>query len=812
MYQDIRRQFNRILIPTILIVGLTTVLLWAVQQWLGYSALWVTLLIVGVMSILSLSLVYRYTREELRKLELQKLEIGEKQAALENIHDRLDEMKRLHQFSEALNFTINFEGILYLIYTNCQEIVDALEFNIYLSDFRNNEPFTVYHSVDGVRDREKEGNRFILTDEKILNAIEMGQIWEYQDAENRNWLISPLTAGAASVGAIHVSHRELNKSFRPELYDIFAKMAYQSASALINWQTNQSLEMRARQFESLVDVIHTINDELEIQTLLDLILDKAIELLDVEAGSFLMVDSTTGELEFVAVQGDKRDELLHTRLPFGRGIAGQVAQFNAPKITNMVEKNDHWYSGVDAMTSFKTQSMLTVPLEYNREVLGVLQVVNRNDGANFVESDQLLLTAFANAAAVSLENARLHHQTDQQLQARVEELSLLQEVDQDLGTNLDMQATGDRALDWMLRLFGATAGCMTIFTEDGELLGYSEIGYDTELPLAGTGINNFPGIIGRTLRTAEPIVVQDISDDPDYVIGNRNTKSIMTVPIIHDQHVIGAFSVESEEYGLYTTEDLQNGETFVNHITAALANSRLYHQVKLANFAKSEFVSLVSHELKNPLTSIKGYGDLLLGGMSGGKLSSVHEEFVNTILGNVKRMERLVKDLTDVSRIDTGQFQIDRGPIPMTTVVSETANTVQSMAAEKDIDIHLKLMPTSPIVMGDQARLVQVLTNLMSNACKYSPPNSNVYVSLSNGNGMVKCTVKDEGFGIAKEEQQRLFTKFFRSQDPDIRQSNGTGLGLSISKAIVELHDGEIGFESELGEGSTFWFTVPVAP
>ena len=147
----------------------------------------------------------------------------------------------------------------------------------------------------------------------------------------------------------------------------------------------------------------------------------------------------------------------------------------------------------------------------------------------------------------------------------------------------------------------------------------------------------------------------------------------------------------------------------------------------------------------------------------------------------------------------------------MTAVVSETANSVQSMASEKDIDIHLKLMPTSPIVMGDQARLVQVLTNLMSNACKYSPPGSNVYVSLSNGNGMVKCTVKDEGFGIAKEEQQRLFTKFFRSQNPDIRQSNGTGLGLSISKAIVELHDGEIGFESDLGEGSTFWFTVPVA-
>ncbi|MEM7798686.1 MAG: GAF domain-containing sensor histidine kinase [Chloroflexota bacterium] len=789
----------------------STALWWlALQRW-GNIPPWTLPTVVWIISIFTLTAVYVYARREYWKLEAHRQEIEEKNAALSNVHIRLDEMKRLHQFSEALNFTINYDVLLDLIYTNCQEIVNAKTFQIFLTDYRTNLLYTAFHSEDGERDREMEGPRFSVIDERIANVIEMGQIWEYTDEKERNWLVAPLTAGATSVGAIHISHKEKNQAFSPSVYDIFAKLAYQSAYALINWQTNRSLELRAKQFESLVDVISTINAELEIQSLLDLILDKAIELLDVEAGSFLMVDSTTGELEFVSVNGVKREELLHTRLPFGKGIAGQVAQNNMPKISNTVEEDAQWYAGVDEMTDFKTHSMLTVPLEYNRQVMGVLQVVNRTNGSHFTPSDQLLLTAFSNAAAISLENARLLQQTDLELQDRVQELSLLQEINKDLITNLDMQTTADRALQWMMRLFQASAGSLTLFTEDGELLGASQSNYDVDMTQYGANMRTMPGIMGHTLRHGEPLLVPNVLQEPEYLIGSEKTLSLMCLPIVHDQTVIGAVSVEREIKDGFTTDDLESASTYVNHITAAIANSRLYHQVTLANYAKSEFVSLVSHELKNPLTSIKGYGDLLLTGMAASRLDEQQEVFVRTIVANVKRMERLVKDLTDVSRIDTGQFQIRPEPIPMAAVVSETATIVQSLATEKNIDIQLKLLEKSPVVMGDQARLVQVLTNLMSNACKYSPPETSVYVSLSNGNGEVKCTVRDEGYGISMEEQDRLFTKFFRSKDPNIRQSNGTGLGLSISKAIVEMHGGEIGFESALGEGTTFWFTVPVA-
>jgi signal transduction histidine kinase len=155
-------------------------------------------------------------------------------------------------------------------------------------------------------------------------------------------------------------------------------------------------------------------------------------------------------------------------------------------------------------------------------------------------------------------------------------------------------------------------------------------------------------------------------------------------------------------------------------------------------------------------------------------------------------------------------------------VISDTLQTTLTLSQEKQIEVLVDLPVNLPPVMGDQARLVQVMTNLLSNACKYSPPETSVFLTVKtdvqpsqNGeNGgppqpVVVCSIKDSGYGISETDQAKLFTKFFRAGDPNIRQSSGTGLGLSITKGIVELHGGMIWFESKLGEGTTFHFTIP---
>jgi signal transduction histidine kinase len=272
--------------------------------------------------------------------------------------------------------------------------------------------------------------------------------------------------------------------------------------------------------------------------------------------------------------------------------------------------------------------------------------------------------------------------------------------------------------------------------------------------------------------------------------------------------------------GKYTDEDLQTAVRITNHAAAAIANAILYDKVNEANLAKSEFVSMVSHELKTPMTSLRGYTDLLLSGMTG-KLTEQQHNFLEIMAANIRRMSQQIQDLTDISRIETGQLHIELAPISFVNVVNETMQTVKGLCDEKEIRVHLELPEELPLVMADRGRMVQVLTNLLSNACKYSPPNTDVtlkfmtrMVAQEDSDEMVPmvyCCVKDRGYGISPEDLEKLFTKFFRSDDPNIRQAKGTGLGLSITKGIVELHGGEIWVESKLGEGTSFQFTIPQA-
>jgi signal transduction histidine kinase len=196
-----------------------------------------------------------------------------------------------------------------------------------------------------------------------------------------------------------------------------------------------------------------------------------------------------------------------------------------------------------------------------------------------------------------------------------------------------------------------------------------------------------------------------------------------------------------------------------------------------------------------------------------GPVNDQQQEYMGTIVSNVSRMMTLIQDLTDISRIETSQLTVRLQPIPLPNVVSETISGIKSMAKHKNIEIDLHMPSNIPLVMGDHNRLVQVLTNLVGNACKYSPPDTQVDVRVrcgrnQKGQDVVWCDVQDQGYGIAPEEQTKMFTKFFRSPDPNIRQSSGTGLGLFITKGLVELHGGELQFESELNKGTKFTFSV----
>jgi len=223
---------------------------------------------------------------------------------------------------------------------------------------------------------------------------------------------------------------------------------------------------------------------------------------------------------------------------------------------------------------------------------------------------------------------------------------------------------------------------------------------------------------------------------------------------------------------------------------------------------KSDFVSIVSHELRTPLTSIKGYLDLLLMGTSG-PINKRQESFLRITRDNAERLHDLVSDLLDISRIESGRIDLDVQVVSVPEIIRRVADNLRMEFSARNLTLTLDVPPRVPEVFGDPDRLEQILTNLLSNAYKYTRQGG-ATVRVRTRDSVLQIDVIDTGIGISKQDQEKLFTRFFRAEDTTVRQQAGTGLGLHITRSLVEMHGGQIWVKSEPGVGSTFSFTLPL--
>jgi signal transduction histidine kinase len=222
-----------------------------------------------------------------------------------------------------------------------------------------------------------------------------------------------------------------------------------------------------------------------------------------------------------------------------------------------------------------------------------------------------------------------------------------------------------------------------------------------------------------------------------------------------------------------------------------------------------EFVSMVAHELRGPLTVIRGYTELLQEEEQG-EPEPRSESPADLIASNVEQMLSLTDDLLEISRLRSGGVQFRMEPLAIEAVIEEVCTSYGSRIAEKHLGLKIDLPPDLPKVQADHLYLNHVLSNLVSNAYRYTPTGA-IIVRARDVNGFVEVSVSDTGVGIPPEEQKRLFGQFIRGEHEVVRGQKGTGLGLSIAHSIVEAHGGEIYVESEVDKGSTFRFTVPMA-
>jgi len=225
---------------------------------------------------------------------------------------------------------------------------------------------------------------------------------------------------------------------------------------------------------------------------------------------------------------------------------------------------------------------------------------------------------------------------------------------------------------------------------------------------------------------------------------------------------------------------------------------------------KSDFISLVSHELRTPLTSIIGFVSFILDGKAG-PINDKQRNSLARVQRQSKRLAALINDLLDISRIESGRIQMEQEPIPLLEIATQRIEEIRPQADEKSIQLNLTAPESVPKIVGDEARMGQVFTNLIGNAIKFTPNNGEVSVKLKVDGNLLHVEVIDTGPGIPVEERQKVFDKFYQFSDIHTRQQGGSGLGLSITRSIVQAHGGTLWIDDgNRGKGSNFQFVLPL--
>lgn len=217
----------------------------------------------------------------------------------------------------------------------------------------------------------------------------------------------------------------------------------------------------------------------------------------------------------------------------------------------------------------------------------------------------------------------------------------------------------------------------------------------------------------------------------------------------------------------------------------------------------------IAQELKNPLASVKGYADVLLSGMTG-ELTEQQENFLQIIKSNANQMQVMIDDMRDTAKFVSTPMYIDKSPFEIMPMINETVRPFERVFAEKQHSVAISAPDDLPLALGDDVRFIQVLTNLISNAHKYSNEGDTIGINVRVIEDFIQISVTDMGIGIREEDLEKIFSeKYFRAENS--QNIKGTGLGMMLSKHLVEAMNGEIWVESELGKGSTFYFTIPIA-
>lgn len=644
----------------------------------------------------------------------------------------------------------------------------------------------------------QSGKPLLLSNVEEANDLDKVVVGE-EGEETQSIVAVPMFVGSKALGMLSAQSYQIGV-YTEEDVKILGTLANQVIVAIQNGQLfaetqNLAAQLEARvaerteqlrheqeNTETLLRILTEVSSSLDLDRALNRTLSLLNKAIGAEQGTIMLLHAEDNLLHYRAGYGylSNQPEVSNRgfTLRVGEGLAGWVVQNREAALIDDLYRDPRWVR--NPASGHDHRSAIVVPMLVADDAIGVLMVFHREE--KFFSNEVLnLVKAIASQVAVAINNAHLYVL----IRDQAERLGLMLRKEQEEASRSQaiLQAVADG-------VFVTSAdNKITFVNASAEKV----LGVKAEHML-GKSLDVFSGLFAEAATTWMDTIRRWSEDTSLYQpgdfyaekleLGNGRIALVHLAPVILQNDFLGTVSIFRD----------------------------ITHEVEVDRL-KSEFVATVSHELRTPMTAIKGYIDLLMLGATG-VLNDTQDHFLGIVRGNIDRLNVLVDDLLDISRIEAGRISIEAQPIDLREVaqdiLSETLS--RSQTEGKQMELALDAPEKLPLVAGDSARVRQILDNLVDNAYCYTPQGGQIRVSIQQKDGELQVDVHDNGVGISAEDQGRIFDRFFRGEHPFVLATPGTGLGLPIVRELVEMHKGRLWMTSAgvPGKGSTFSFTLPI--
>lgn len=648
---------------------------------------------------------------------------------------------------------------------------------------------------------EDQAMRLVLAGERVVadncaHDNRFGPSWRdhFETFGMDSTIIAPIGSGDQPTGCLALNRVREPRPFGEEDAQLLQTIVAQLSVAIANAQFARDLEVRVatRTYElqrerERVEILLQITTELSSSLDLDRVLTRALQLVTeavgASQGSIFTVDLQTDQLIYRAALGSPK--VLPPGgepAPFGKyeGLVGWVIKNRQPAVIADLLQDKRWKHIPGQRVNHR--SAIAVPLMTNEEALGAMLLFSPE--TNAFDEDQLrLASAAANQVGAASNNSELYR--------------LIRDQAERLGGMLrtqQVEATKNRAI-----LEGIADGVL-VTNARGDVILFNAacervLGLKRH-DVLGRPVKNLIGLYGAVGKAWLSAIDHWAHDPNSYQPG---TVFSQRLELGDEKQRIVAVSLSP----VTTGDEYLGSVSLIRDITREVEVDRL----------KSEFITNVTHELRTPMTAIKGYADIMLMGAAG-SLSPVQTNFLTVIKSHADRLAMLVNDILDISRIESGQTTLRLEAVPLADVVEDVFAAIRTRSAEdhKPMNLVTDWPADLPALWADREHLRAILDQLVQNAYTYSHPNGVITVRARRDEGMLRIEVADTGVGIPPEHQPRLFDRFFRGDDPLVLASAGTGLGLAIAQQLVEKHGGRVWLaHSAPGQGSVFALLLPLA-